>query len=83
MNQKGRTPDEKFLIKAYQEALAQGDPCLPINFQNVARSLGQKETAIKNIVKHLAQANFVKKISDTTLSLTPSGCQFVLDEIDP
>jgi len=82
MSDKGRTPDEKFLIKLYQEALAKGDPCLPIEFPNVARSLGLRETAIKNIIKHLAQCNFLKKVNDTTLFLTDLGCRFVLDEID-
>jgi Mn-dependent DtxR family transcriptional regulator len=82
MSCKGRTPDEKFLIKVYEVALAKGDPCLPVDYYSVAKSLGQKETAIKNIVKHLAQANFVKKINDMTLSLTKLGCQFVLNELN-
>ena len=81
MSHKGRTPDEKFFIKVYQTALEQGNPCSPVNFLKVAKSLGQKETAIKNIIKHLAQANFVRKLTDTTLSLTELGCRFVLEEI--
>ena len=82
MKEVGRTPDEKFLIKLYQTALSRGNPCAPIDFPSVARSLGLKETAIKNIIKHLAQANFLKKINDTTLSLTDLGCKFVLAEIE-
>lgn len=78
----GRTPDEKFLIRLYQVALTRGNPCSPIDFPSVARSLGLKETAIKNIIKHLAQANFLKKINDTTLSLTELGCKFVLAEME-
>jgi Mn-dependent DtxR family transcriptional regulator len=81
MSQKGRTPDEKFLIRVYETASRSGDPRVPVDFQHVARSLGQRETAIKNIIKHLAQANFVEKTSDRTLALTELGCQFVLDEI--
>ncbi len=82
MSHKGRTPDEKFLIRLYETALAKGDPCASIAFQPVARSLGQKETAIKNIIKHLAQANFVKKIGVESLALTELGCRFVLEEIE-
>jgi Mn-dependent DtxR family transcriptional regulator len=82
MSHKGRTPDEKFLIRIYRVALEKGDPCKPVNFHAVARSLGQKETAIKNIIKHLAQANFVKKIDEDTLVLTELGCRFVLQEIE-
>lgn len=82
MSHKGRTPDEKFLIRVYEAASSRGDPCLPVDFHNIARSLGQKETAIKNIIKHLAQANFVKKINASTLSLTELGCQFVVNEIE-
>ena len=73
------TPDEKFMIKLYEVAKRGGDPCRPINYASVAKSIGLKETALKNIVKHLAQANFVKKIDDTTLLLTERGCAFVLE----
>ena len=82
MSHKGRTPDEKFLIRLYQVATSQGDPCKPVDFLSVAKSLGQKETAIKNIIKHLAQANFVKKIGEDNLALTELGCRFVLREIE-
>ena len=79
MSQKGTTPDEKFLCKLYEIAMASGDPYLPIDYRGVGKAIGQKETAAKNIVKHLAQANFVKKIDETTFHLTPHGCDFVLD----
>jgi hypothetical protein len=72
------TPDERFLIKLYETALAKGDPCQPIDFRPIAKAVGIKETATKNIIKHLAQANFLKKIDDTTLCLTKRGCDFVL-----
>jgi Mn-dependent DtxR family transcriptional regulator len=75
------TPDEKFMIKLYEVAKQKGDPRRPINYQSVAKSIGLKETAVKNIVKHLAQANFVKKIDETTLHLTDRGCAFVLEMI--
>ena len=73
------TPDEKFMIKLYEVAKQRGDPRRPINYQAVAKSIGLKETAIKNIVKHLAQANLIKKIDETTLLLTDRGCALVLE----
>jgi Mn-dependent DtxR family transcriptional regulator len=82
MSQKGSTPDEKFLIKLYQTAMEGGDPFGEVDARGVAAALGQRETAVKNIVKHLAQANFIKKIDDTTLYLTKNGCDFVLEELE-
>lgn len=73
------TPDERFLIKLYETAMAGGDPHASLDFRGVAKAIGQKDTAIKNIIKHLAQANFVKKTGDTTICLTERGCNFVLD----
>ena len=82
MSQKGHTPDEKFLIKLYKTAMENGDPFNEVDSRGVARAIGQKETAVKNIIKHLAQANFIKKIDDNTIYLTQHGCNFVLDELE-
>ncbi len=73
------TPDERFLIKLYETAMAGGDPHAVIDYREIAKSLGQKETAIKNIIKHLAQANFLKKAGETSVYLTERGCEFVLE----
>lgn len=76
------TPDERFLIKLYETAMGQGDPHAFIDYRGIAKAIGQKETAIKNIIKHLAQANLIKKADDTTVYLTERGCDFVLDHKD-
>lgn len=76
------TPDERFLIKLYQTAMAGGDPHAILDYRGIAKSLGQKEIAIKNIIKHLAQANLLKKVDETTVHLTERGCDFVLDALD-
>lgn len=76
------TPDERFLIKLYETALERGDPHAVVDYRDIAKSLGQKETAIKNIIKHLAQANFLKKETETTVFLTERGLRFVLSEIN-
>jgi predicted transcriptional regulator len=80
MSQKGRTPDEKFLIELYRVAQANGDPYLGVDYRGIAAAIGQKETAVKNIIKHLAQANFIKKVDGTTVLITSRGCDFVVDE---
>jgi Mn-dependent DtxR family transcriptional regulator len=82
MSQKGRTPDEKFLMQLYKVAHQNGDPFIAIDYRGIAASLGQKESAVKNIMKLLAKANFIKKVDDTTILITPHGCDFVMDELE-
>ena len=81
MSQKGTTPDERFLLAAYRAAMGGGDPFQEVYVRGVARSIGLRETALKNIVKHLAQANFIRKGGDDSIYLTQRGCDFVLDEL--
>jgi len=81
MNQRSQTPDERFLISLYQAAKKKGDLFAPFDSREIARSVGLKETALKNIVKHLAQANFVKKVDPALVYLTQRGCDFVIDEL--
>jgi Mn-dependent DtxR family transcriptional regulator len=78
---KKTTPDERFLIKLYKTALAHGDPQTPLDFRPIAKELGQKETAMKNIIKHLAQANLLKKVGEYEVHLTERGTHFVLENI--
>jgi Mn-dependent DtxR family transcriptional regulator len=73
------TPDEKLMLKLYELAMKEGDPHTPVEAMQAARAIGVKETALKNIIKHLAQANLVKKIDDTTVYLTTRGCDFALE----
>ena len=76
------TPDERFLLQLYQTAQRKGDLLQEIDSRPIAKAVGLKETALKNIVKHLAQANFIKKGDDFMLCLTRHGCQFVEDYLD-
>jgi hypothetical protein len=75
------TPDERFLIKLYEMAMSSGDPHALVDYRGIAKAIGQKETAIKNIIKHLAQANFLKKADESMVYLTERGCDFVLNSI--
>ena len=78
MSQKATTADERFLIKLFETARRQGDPTAEIDFAAIAKSLGIKDIALKNMVKHLAQANLIQKVSESKLSLTMRGCSLVL-----
>lgn len=80
MNEKGRTADERFLIKLFE--IAKGDPAKTVEIKKVAAAASQKEMLANNIVKHLAQANFVKKVGDTAIRLTQLGCDFVIQELE-
>ncbi|MEN9654249.1 MAG: hypothetical protein RL235_361 [Chlamydiota bacterium] len=81
MSQKGKTPDEKLLHALYKTATERGDPYLPVDIALVAKATHQKETATKNIVKHLAQANLIQKVGDHQMQLTPRGERFVADDV--
>ena len=77
MNQKGKTADEKLLIRIYEMAAAKGDLYAEISVEKAATSLGQRKTAASTIVKHLAQANLVKKGEEGYVALTRGGIQWV------
>lgn len=76
------TLDERFLLKLYELAMESGDPFAEVDFLGIAQSLGQRQTAVKTIVQHLAKANFIKKIDETRVYLTRQGCDFVLEELE-
>jgi Mn-dependent DtxR family transcriptional regulator len=82
MNKKGHTPDERFLLKLYELSNAKGHPFNPIPSKDVAKAICHKETAVKNMIKLLAQANFIKKVGETSVCLTKQGCAFVLSELE-
>jgi Mn-dependent DtxR family transcriptional regulator len=82
VNKKGLTPDERFLLKLYELSNKKGDPFQKVSCKLVAQGISQTETSVKNIVKLLAQANFIKKIGDTEVCLTQQGYQFVLNELE-
>lgn len=81
MSQVGHTPDERFLIKLCELAIAKGNPFQTVATKDVAKAICQKETAVKNIIKLLAQANFIKKIGDNAVALTQHGYNFVQNEL--
>ncbi len=77
MNRKATTKDELFLLKLYEMATALGSPEEEVDRFAIGRAIGQNDKGINAIVRHLAQANFVKKGSGDALYLTPHGLKLV------
>lgn len=77
---KSKTPDERFLIQLHNIAKAKGNPFVPVSIRRVAEAIHQKETAVKNIIKLLAQANFIQKMGDSAVRLTQQGLAFINNE---
>jgi hypothetical protein len=73
MNKKATTKDELFLLKLYTLAAASGDVESEIDRYLIGRAIGQNNKGIDTIVKHLAQANFVKKGDGDAVYLTAHG----------
>lgn len=76
-NQKSTTKDERFLIKLHEMALAAGDVTAEIDRYLIGQAIGQNDKGIDTIVKHLAQANFIKKGEGNVLYLTNNGLGLV------
>ena len=76
-NQKSTTKDELFLIKLHEMALAKGDVEAEIDRYLIGQAIGQNDKGIDTIVKHLAQANFIKKGEGNVLYLTTNGLGLV------
>lgn len=77
MKQKATTKDELFLLKLFQMASAKGDSFEEIDRYAVGKAVGLNERAIDNIVRHLAQANFVKKGDENSIYLTEQGMRLI------
>jgi hypothetical protein len=78
MNRKSTTKDELFLLKLYEMAISLGSPEEEVDLFAIGRAIGQNDKGAAVIVRHLAQANFVKKGEGDSVYLTPHGLQLVM-----
>jgi hypothetical protein len=69
------------MIKLYELSMENGEPFFEVSIKKITTAIHQKETAIKNVVKMLGQANFIKKVGETGVRLTQQGLAFVQKEI--
>lgn len=82
MAKKSLTKDETFLVKLYEMATAVGDYAERVDRYAVGRAINQGERSVDNIVKLMAQANFIKKAEDPYIYLTSHGMSLVNNLID-
>lgn len=67
------TRDELFLLKLYNMALTLGSPWEEVDRYVVGQAVGQNDKSVDNIVKLLAQTNFIKKGEGRAIYLTEQG----------
>jgi Mn-dependent DtxR family transcriptional regulator len=73
------TRDELFLIKLFELSQAAGDAFQEIDRYEVGKAIGQNDKSVDNIVRMLAQTNFVKKGEGNSIYLTQNGDSLVSD----
>jgi predicted transcriptional regulator len=78
MIHKSHTPDERFIICAYQTASALGELSTTLNRYEVGREAGITPKAVNAICRLLIQANFIKKVSEDEIYLTENGERLAL-----
>ena len=66
-----------FLLKVAELAEKLGSAFHPIDSYVVGRAIGQNDRSVDNIVRMLAQTNFIKKGENTMIILTKNGAVLV------
>lgn len=75
MAEKGRTKDETFVLRLYEEACKQEEQDDPLDRYAIGHLAGLQKTAVDTICNLLAQANFIKKQGPIHISITPHGAR--------
>ena len=73
MAKKAYTKDEQFILALYDLVVESGDKDAPILILEIQKVTKFHDKSLGIIHRNLAQANFVKKVEDTHLRLTPQG----------
>jgi predicted transcriptional regulator len=71
------TRDESYLCKLAKMAEASGDKFQEQEIYEVGQAMGQNNRSVDNIVRMLAQTNFVKKGDEGKIYITPHGLSLV------
>lgn len=79
MAKKSLTRDEAFLVKLAQIAEAKGDKFQEIDRYVVGQAIKQNNKSVDNIVRMLAQTNFIKKGEENCIYLTKNGEALIFD----
>lgn len=67
------TRDEVYLVKLAEIAESLGDKFQEIDCYKVGQAIGQNNRSVDNIVRMLAQTNFLKKGEEQNVYLTKNG----------
>ncbi len=73
MSNKRITKDELYLVKLYEEGEKNGDPFMEFDSYVIGQIMGQNDKCVDNMVKLLAQTNFIKKASGKSIYITKQG----------
>jgi hypothetical protein len=73
----GRTKDESFMLRLYEEASKQADVEEPLNRYHIGQLIGLQKKATDTICQTLMQTNFIKKQGLEDISLTPHGIKLI------
>ncbi|NDD58158.1 MAG: hypothetical protein EBZ47_02740 [Chlamydiae bacterium] len=77
MKNKSITKDELYLIRLFDLAQKLGDTFAEVDRYAIGQAIGQNNKSVDNIVRMLAQTNFVKKGEGDSIYLTPQGEKYV------
>ena len=77
MNKKSLTTDEMFIVKLKQIAESLGDVFHEVDRYQVGRAIKQNDRSVDNIVRMLAQANFINKGEGNAIYLTRNGLTLI------
>lgn len=73
----GRTKDESFMLRLFEEASKHEDIEEPLDRYAIGQLVGLQAKAVDTICNLLAQANFIKKHGKVDISITPHGQKLV------
>jgi len=82
MSQRAQTKDQRFLLRLYELAEAEGDIYIPFNRYDIGEAVGLQKRAIETICRSLLQCNFIKKSGDEAIHLTPNGVKLVSEFLE-
>ena len=77
MSHKSITKDELFLVKLFELAQRLGDTYADVDRYAVGKPMSQNDKSVDNIVRMLAQTNFIVKTEGNAIKLTLQGERFV------
>ena len=67
------TKDERFLIEIYTQIQSAEKPKQGVDPQLIGKKMGFSPKQVESILRWLFQANFLKKIGEDRVILTPHG----------